>query len=128
MKKLTTFLLIFSVLSSFTLQAQQTAFTVDDALNIESMGSQTLSEDGLYLAGIITDGRSRFGTDHFRFRDPSYLNITDGDLVIINTSTGEELRPFDGRSQVSNLTWSKTADKLIFFQQNLEVQRGRCQG
>lgn len=120
MKKLTTFLLIFSVLSSFSLQAQQTAFTVDDALNIESMGSQTLSEDGLYLAGIITDGRSRFGTDHFRFRDPSYLNITDGDLVIINTSTGEELRPFDGRSQVSNLTWSKTADKLIFFQQKGE--------
>lgn len=117
MKTKASFLFLFSFAFTITVLAQQTSFTVDDAINVKSMGSQTLSDDGQYLAGIITDGRTRFGTDHFRFRDPSYLNISAGELVILNTETGAEIHPFEGKSHVTNLTWTKSADKLIFFQQ-----------
>ena len=117
MKKQLFIILCLAMASNFSLVAQQTNFTVQDAINVKSFGSQTLSEDGQYLAGVITDGRARFGTDHFRFRDPSYLNTTEGELVIFNTSNGQQTRPFEGKSRVSNLTWTKTADLLIFFQQ-----------
>ncbi len=102
---------------SLTLSAQKTAFTVEDAINVKSMGSQTLSNDGSHLAGMITDGRARFGTDHFRFRDPSYLNLRAGKLIIINTDTGTETSVFDDAVRVSNLTWDEKGEKLVFFQQ-----------
>ena len=88
MKKI---ILSFAILlvAAFSVTAQKTAFTVEDAINIKSLGNQTLSDDGELLAGTIADGKSRFGTDHFRFRDPSYLNLRAGNLVIINTSTGK---------------------------------------
>lgn len=117
MKNLSAFIFLFSFAFSIALQAQQTNFTIEDALNVKSMGSQTLSGNGQYMAGIVTDGRTRFGTDHFRFRDPSYFNTTEGILLIIDTNSGEEIKPFEGKSQVTNLTWSKSADKLVFFQQ-----------
>ena len=110
-------LLFFFCLTAFALQAQKTAFTVADAINVKSMGSQTLSPDGRYLAGIFADGRARFGTDHFRFRDPSYLNYRAGELVIIDTQSGEQMKPFDGPVRITSLTWNKAGNKLFFFQQ-----------
>lgn len=116
MKKSALILLFLSV-CLFSVQAQKTAFTVTDALNIKSLGSQTLSNDGQYLAGVLADGRARFGTDHFRFRDPSYLNLRAGNLVIINTSNGQQTNVFDNTARVSSLTWDDKGERLFFFEQ-----------
>ncbi len=118
MKKLPLLLsLLIMCLFVFGANAQKTAFTVEDAINVKSLGSQTLSPDGKYLAGIIADGRARFGTDHFRFRDPSYLNVRAGELVIINVATGEQKRPFAEAIRPTRLTWNRRGDQLFFFQQ-----------
>lgn len=101
---------------SLTLSAQKTAFTVEDAINVKSMGSQTLSNDGSHLAGMIADGRARFGTDHSRFRDPSYLNLRAGKLIIIDTESGAETVVFE-QARISNMSWDEKGEKLVFFQQ-----------
>ncbi len=115
MKKLS--LLLSLVVLSFALQAQQTPFTVEDIIKVQSLGSQTLSPDGSHLAGIISDGSARFGTDHFRFRDPSYINLRAGIPVIIDTESGAETRMFEGKARVTGMTWTKDGSKLVFMEQ-----------
>lgn len=109
------FLLLF--LFSYGTKAQKTSFTVADAIRVKSMGSQNLSDDGKYLAGIISDGSARFQTDHFRFQDPSYLNVLPGEFVIIQTETGEQLKPNQGLSRITSLSWSPTNKEIAFLEQ-----------
>ncbi len=121
MKKIIPILtILFCFALTVPLNAQKTAFTIADAINVKSFGSQTLSPDGNFLAGIISDGRARFGTDHFRFRDPSYLNIRAGELVIMDTRAGKEIRPFDAPVRIAGLTWNAESNILAFFQQKGE--------
>lgn len=115
MKRLNLILLLYFV--AYAVQAQKTAFTVDDIIKVKSLGSQTLSPDGEWLAGIISDGTARLGTDHFRFKDPSYLNLRSGEPVLINTNTGDQTKFFEVKARISNMTWSEDGKKLIFFQQ-----------
>lgn len=115
MKKVS--IILFLLVITIGLSAQKTAFTVEDILKVKSLGSQTLSPKGDWLAGIISDGSARFGTDHFRFRDPSYLNLRAGEPVLINTSSGEQKAMFEGKARISNLTWSEDESKLFFFEQ-----------
>lgn len=118
MKRLTQFIILIALLITFIqAEAQKTAFTVSDAINVKSLGSQTLSPDGNFLAGIISDGRARFGTNHFRFRDPSYLNLRAGELVIIDIKEGQEVKLFDNPVRITGLTWNKESNVLAFFQQ-----------
>ncbi|MFY0594605.1 alpha/beta hydrolase family protein [Roseivirga sp.] len=116
MKKISISLILFLLIAS-TISAQKTAFTVEDAIKVKSLGSQTLSNDGALLAGTISDGKARFGTDHFRFRDPSYLNLRAGNLVVVNTNTGQQTAVFNEPVRVTNLTWDEDGEKLFFLQQ-----------
>ncbi len=108
------------VLSIHSTFAQKTEFTVEDILRVKSLNSQTLSPNGEWLAGIISDGKARFGTDHFRFRDPSYLNVRKGTPVLINTESGEQLEIFGGTTRIMDLTWSEDGETLYFFEQKDE--------
>lgn len=118
MKKL---FLLFVVLGNFTLFAQKTPFTPQDAIQVKNFSSQTLSDNGRFLAGILTDGSARFDTDHFRFRDPSYINNLPGELVVMEVATGKMLRPFDDRKvRVSGLSWDKNGERLAFLEQRGE--------
>jgi dipeptidyl aminopeptidase/acylaminoacyl peptidase len=97
--------------------AQKTAFTTDDAIKVKGMGSQNLSNDGKYLAGILSDGSARFGTDHFRFQDPSYLNVYAGELLIITTEDASELRPYAGKAKVTSIAWAPNNKEIAFLEQ-----------
>jgi len=110
------FIPLFFLISVSLLSAQQ-PFTITDAINVQSLSSQNLSDDGRWLAGVITDGHSRFDTDHMRFQDPSYLNVSPGDFVIINTENGEKLRPYRQKSRVTSLSWSPDSNELAFLEQ-----------
>lgn len=134
MKKL---FLLFLVLGNLTLSAQKTPFTVQDAVRVKSLSSQSLSDDGRFLAGIITDGSARFDTDHFRFRDPSYHNILPGELVVMEVATGKMLRPYgEEKARISGMTWDDKGEKLAFIEQRGEelflmvydARRGRLRG
>lgn len=100
--------------------AQKTPFTTDDAIKVKGLGSQNLSDDGKYLAGILSDGSARFGTDHFRFQDPSYLNVYTGELIIINTEDASELRPYTGKSKITSIAWAPNNNEIAFLEQKGE--------
>lgn len=110
------FVPLFFLISVSLLSAQQ-PFTITDAINVQSLSSQNLSDDGRWLAGVITDGHSRFDTDHMRFQDPSYLNVSTGDFVIINTDNGEQVRPYRQKSRVTTMSWSPDSNELAFLEQ-----------
>jgi dipeptidyl aminopeptidase/acylaminoacyl peptidase len=119
MKKLTfyplpIFLWVFIFSNSL---AQKTAFTAEDAIKVRSLNSQTLSDDGKYLAGLILDGSARFGTDHFRFQDPSYLNVSPSELVIIDTENASELRPYSEKAKVTSLSWAPNNIEIAFLEE-----------
>lgn len=119
MKKLFPFylsILLIATLSS-PVFAQKTAFTVEDVINVKSLSSQNLSHDGKYLAGMITDARSRFGTDHFRFRDPSYVNVSPGEFVIIDTDSGEQLKPYRNSARITSMSWSPNSKEIAYYEQ-----------
>ncbi|MDN3203765.1 alpha/beta hydrolase family protein [Algoriphagus sediminis] len=119
MKKIKLLIPTFFLFSTLVF-AQQTEFTVEDILRVKSLNSQTLSPDGIWLAGIISDGKARFGTDHFRFRDPSYLNVRPGIPVLINTESGEQVEIFGAQARIMDLTWSEDGGTLFFFEQKDE--------
>lgn len=96
--------------------AQKTAFTTEDAIRVKTMSSQTLSEDGKYLAGMVYDGTARFDTDHFRFQDPSYLNVNAGEFLIINTETGTEIRPYEGAAKITSMVWAPNSTEIAFLE------------
>jgi dipeptidyl aminopeptidase/acylaminoacyl peptidase len=110
-------LILFLFFLSFHTEAQKTPFTVADAILVKTMGSQNLSDDGKFLAGVISDGSARFETDHFRFQDPSYLNVLPGEFVIIQVETGEQLKPNPGLSRVTSLSWSPNNNEIAFLEQ-----------
>jgi len=112
-------ILLLIVLSSKSF-AQKTAFTVADAIKVKSLGSQSLSDDGQYLAGIITDGSARFDIDHFRFQDPSYLYISQGEFVIINTESGEQLKPYPSLSRIATMSWAPNNTQIAFLEKKAE--------
>ena len=116
MKKPILYLLLSFLISTVCI-GQQTPFTVEDIINVKALNAQTLSPDGSWLAGITRDGSARFDTDHFRFRDPSYLNLRAGMPVVINTQTGEQISLFSGEAQITALTWSESGKRLYFFEQ-----------
>ena len=114
-------LYILFLFLAFTVQAQKTNFTVQDAIRVQGLASQTLSEDGKYLAAILTDGSSRFATDHFRYRDPSYINNPEGRLVLIEVSSGKMIYPYENRRvKISGLSWSDDNKKLAFLEERAD--------
>jgi dipeptidyl aminopeptidase/acylaminoacyl peptidase len=118
-------ILMFLALASFV-QAQKTPFTIEDAIKVKSIGSVIMTDDGGFIAGLITDGSSRFDTDHFRYRDPSYINNGFSELVIIESANGahtyplRQQKPARDRAKLSGLSWSPDGRTLAFFEERDE--------
>jgi dipeptidyl aminopeptidase/acylaminoacyl peptidase len=114
---------VLFILLSIGSIAQKTPFTTADAIKVKSLGNQQLSNDGKYVAGIITDGSARFDLDHFRFQDPSYLHVGQGEVVVINTTSGEQLKPYATLTRVTTMAWAPNNTELAF----LEMKAGKLQ-
>jgi dipeptidyl aminopeptidase/acylaminoacyl peptidase len=109
-------LCLFFTIPSFqiTLQAQQTAFTAEDAIRVKTLGSTAISPDGAYLAGLRSEStKNRFGVDHFRFRDPSYLRPAHYELVVYALE-GNTSQVVD-EGNIRSLNWSPDGSKLAYF-------------
>jgi len=111
--------LVFVGLVIFTLvpstAAEQTAFTVADSLRLKSFSPQSMTDDGRYLAGSLGIRLDRLGTDHKRYRDPTYISPRLAEFVILDTETKEMTSIFKDKVQARSLTWSPDGKTLAFF-------------
>ncbi len=110
-----TLLLFFSLTTSITAQTEKTAFTTEDALKVISLSVNDVTDDGKYLAAVKATRKDRQNVDHGRFGDPTYISPRYGEMVIIDSETGEETMLFENRVQVSSLKWSPDNRTLAFF-------------
>ena len=96
-------------------QAANSAFTVDDLLDVVNVQIADLSEDGRWLAATSGALRDRIGIDNHRFGDPTYTPPSLVDVWVIDTQAAKAQRLFPGRRQVRGLRWSPDASRLALF-------------
>ena len=95
--------------------AEKSPFTVADSLKVKSFSAQAMTDDGRYLTGTISQRLGRLGTDHKRYRDPTYISPRPADLVILDSETGDMDPVFKEKIQVQGLTWSPDGKTLAFL-------------
>ena len=100
--------------SSADAQARRT-FTVDDALRVKSASVAAATDDARWLAITESTARSRMGTDHFRYGDPTYVGPRSADLLVMDAETGESRALFDEPVQVQGISWSPDGTRLAFL-------------
>lgn len=105
-------------LSVFNLSAaEKSAFTVEDSLRLKSFSAQSMTDDGRYIAGNFSIRLDRLGTDHKRYRDPTYLSPRAAEVVILDTETKEFIPLFKSKKRVQAMTWSPDGKTLAFLLQ-----------
>ncbi len=90
------------------------AFTVDDALRVRSVSAADVTDDARWIAATVSTAGSRFGTDHFRYGDPTYIGPSEAAVMMVDAETGETRPLFEGPVNVQGLTWSPEGDRLAF--------------
>lgn len=106
-------LIIFALAQ--TAGAEKTPFSVADSLRIKSFSPQSLTKDGHYLAGSIGLRLDRLGTDHKRYRDPTYISPRLAEIMILDTEHQKMTPLFKTKVQARSLTWSPDGKTLAFF-------------
>ena len=85
------------------------------SLRIKSFSPQAVTDDGRYIAGTISRRSGRLGTDHKRYRDPTYISPRPAEVVILDTDTGTFSPVCRGEVQVQGLTWSSDGKILAYL-------------
>jgi Tol biopolymer transport system component len=57
----------------------------------------------------------RLGTDHQRYRDPTYISPRPAEIVILDTENQKMTPLFKTKVQAHSLTWSPDGKTLAFF-------------
>ena len=96
-------------------QSASSVFTVEDMLDVVSLNTADLSDDGRWLAATSGSLRDRIGIDNHRFGDPTYIAPFLVDVWVIDTQTAKAQRLFQGKRQVRSLKWSPDATRLALF-------------
>ncbi len=96
-------------------QSANTAFTVDDLLDVANVNIADLSDDGRWIAVTTGSLRDRIGIDNHRFGDPTYIAPSLVDVWIIDTQTTKAQKLFQSKRQVRGLSWSPDANRLALF-------------
>lgn len=96
-------------------QAEKAAFSVSDSLRVKSFSPQSYTRDGRFIAGTISQRLDRLGTDHKRYRDPTYIAPRPAEVVVLDTETKNTSYIYKQKVQVHSLTWSPDGKILAFF-------------
>ena len=109
-------LMIMLILGTSTHEAlEKTPLSISDSLRIKSFSPQAITDNGRFIAGTLSMRKDRFGTDHKRYRDPTYNASRKTEVVILDTDTQEMHPIFKSKVQVRQLTWSPDGKTLAFF-------------
>jgi dipeptidyl aminopeptidase/acylaminoacyl peptidase len=90
-------------------------FTPEDMLDVVTHTPLDLSRDGRWLAFNVSTVRDRLGVNNYRDFDPTHIRFIAGDLVVMDTRTGEETRPLTGRVGVRSAEWSPDGSRLLLI-------------
>lgn len=94
---------------------EKTPFSIADSLRVKSFSPLSLTENGRFIAGSISQRLDRLGTDHKRYRDPTYITPRLTSVVILDTQT-RNLHPlFKDPVQIQSASWSPDGTTLAFF-------------
>ena len=109
--------ILVSLLACFHLPglAEKRPFIVGDSLRAKSFSPQAITKDGRFIAGVISMRKDRLGTDHKRYRDPTYISPRPVEVVILDTESQKTHSLFKGKVQVRSLSWSPDGKTLAFF-------------
>lgn len=94
---------------------EKTPFTVADSLRVKSFSPQSMTDDGRFIAGTISIRLDRLGTNHKRFRDPTYISPRIAEVVILDTEAKTMSSLFKNKIHVQSLQWSPDGNILAFF-------------
>ena len=90
-------------------------FTTQDALDVRGGRIAAVTPDGRWAALTVQTRRDRSGVDHFRYGDPTYVAPSLGEILALDTETGESRSLFRDRVQVRAPAWSPDGTRLAFF-------------
>lgn len=107
--------LALSVLPHLATAQSQTAFTVEDMLDVVNLNISDLSSDGRWLAAQASTLRDRIGIDNYRFGDPTYIAPQLSEIWIIDTQSAKAQKLFADKRQARSLRWSPDGERLAFF-------------
>src|SRR5262245_32211099 len=93
----------------------QSAFTVDDLLDVKNLGVADLSDDGRWIAATAGSLRDRIGVDNYRFGDPTYFAPALTEVWVIDTQTAKTQKLFQDKRQVRALKWSPDGSRLALL-------------
>jgi dipeptidyl aminopeptidase/acylaminoacyl peptidase len=97
------------------------SLTIGDLLDIRNASVADLSPDGRWLAVTVNQRRDGLGVDASRTGDPTYLNGTPGELLVIDTRSLAQRPVFRARTIVRSVTWSPDASRLAMLVLEKEV-------
>lgn len=104
-------------------QSEGGSFTTEDALDVRTARIAGITSDGKRVAVTAQTRRDRSGVDHFRFGDPTYIAPSAGELLVIDSRSGQARTVFPGREQLRAVTWSTDGSRLAM----LRLVEGRYQ-
>jgi dipeptidyl aminopeptidase/acylaminoacyl peptidase len=108
------FLLALTCAASLTAQEGR-PFTPDDALALNEVAIEDVSDDGRWVAASMRVRRDRLNVDHMRYGDPTYLAPSRARVLLIDTRSGERRWLHDEPVHVRALTWSPDGTRLAYF-------------
>src|SRR5262245_18756352 len=104
-KRLPIFLLIVTCLS-LAASAQRRITTIDDLINVKSLGGAQISPDGKYVAYIVNE------TD---WKQDAFVTH----IWLANTATGKSFQLTRGEKSASNPQWASSGEWLAFTSQRI---------
>ncbi|MFC2169758.1 prolyl oligopeptidase family serine peptidase [Acidobacteriota bacterium] len=114
-KRAIIFIIVFPAVLILAGSVEKLPFTVADSLRVKTFNVQSITENGRFIAGLVSSRLDRLGIDHKRYRDPTYLTPRYVEAVILDTETQEAIPLFKTKVQVPTMQWSPDGKKLAFF-------------
>jgi hypothetical protein len=81
-----------------------TAFNVDDLLDVKNVSLADLSDDDRWMAVTIGSARDRIGVDNHRFGDPTYIAPSLAEVWVIEMQTAKSQKLFSDQRDAGWIT------------------------
>jgi dipeptidyl aminopeptidase/acylaminoacyl peptidase len=115
-RKTKAFLLVFFLGCLIVSAAEiKDLFTIDDYFLTTSLRVEDWTKDGRWLVCAVSTQSDRLPQDNYRYGDPTYIWRSLADLVIVDASSGKQIKLYPQKQQFRAASWSPDGKWLAFF-------------